>query len=445
MGDVWLATDTRAERPVALKFIKPHLLADPGFRARFLNEARTLGRLEHDRIVTLYSVLESSGHLALVLRFIDGRSLADRIDGEGALPLDAVLACARDILPALGFAHERGTIHRDIKSQNVLVDRQGRSFLTDFGIAVGDLAQRSTMTGVAIGTPHYMSPEQIQTPRALTAAGGGHRSDIYSFGVVLFEMLTGKLPFGGDSGLEDAYRIQHAHCVEQPPSPRAFNADVTTDVEAVVLRCLAKDPADRPESCTELLRQLEAAAAGTPVSIPVKPRAARAATVVEGATPAPEPLKPAPPRPPVQASRSRSVPKTVWLAIGAAAIVGAISMAVIGREDPPPAVSTTRPDPPREQEQTVKAAEPPVSQPPAQEPPPPVVQTSREIPRQPAPQAPAVNPRAERLFREANVLFKQGEYCTGKDKIDEALELDPQNRNYLKLQRDLTLGCNGVQ
>ena len=132
MGDVWMARDTHADRPVALKFIKPHLLDDPGFRTRFLNEARTLGRLEHDRVVTLYTVLDHDGHMALVLRFIDGESLAGRIDSRGPLPVDFVLACARDILPALGFAHERGVIHRDIKPQNILVDRQDRSFLYPF-------------------------------------------------------------------------------------------------------------------------------------------------------------------------------------------------------------------------------------------------------------------------------------------------------------------------
>ncbi len=432
MGDVWLATDTRAERPVALKFIKPHLLADPGFRTRFLNEAKTLGRLEHDRIVTLYNVVESDGHLALVLRFIDGVSLADRIDSGGALPLDVVLACARDVLPALGFAHEHGTIHRDIKSQNVLIDARGRAFLTDFGIAVGALAQRSTMTGFAIGTPHYMSPEQIQTPSALTAQKGGHRSDIYSFGIVLFEMLVGRVPFGGDSNADETFLVQHAHCTEQPPALRSINPNVPPAIEAVVLRCLAKSPDDRPQSCAELLQQLESAARPGAVA----ERAQRAATVFEGAKP---PVSvPQPPAPPLVPARQRGIaPKVAWLAIGAVVMVGGIGLALWNQAERPAAEETGR---------TVSPL--PEGTAPAQPPgrgtvaPPPASQTQVVAPT--VPSAPPVDRAAEDSFRRAQALAENGRWCEAQSAINDAVKRNPANPNYRELKEEIDVGCNST-
>ncbi len=286
MGEVWLARDKRADRFVALKFIKPHLLNDPGFRARFSHEAKTLGKLEHDRIVTLYAVLDEGEYLALVLRFIDGNSLADKIDAQGALALPFVLSCARDILPALGFAHENGIIHRDIKPPNILVDSRDRCFLMDFGIAVAEFAERGTMTGLAIGTPHYMSPEQIRTPREITIPLRGHRTDIYSFGVVLFEMLSGQVPFGQHSGVEDMFSIQSAHCNEPPPPLREINPTVPRAVEEVVMACLEKDPANRPQTCIELLGQLEAAALSGGQSVRAHPP-----TIVEPRKSALSPLR----------------------------------------------------------------------------------------------------------------------------------------------------------
>jgi serine/threonine-protein kinase len=260
MGDVWLAKEPLTGRDVALKFVKPHLLSDPSFHARFLNEARTLARLEHDRIVPLLRPIDADGHLALVLRYIEGESLAKRIDRHGALPLDVVIGYARDILPALGYAHEQGTIHRDIKPPNILIDRQNRAFLTDFGIAVTDVVERNTMLGFSVGSPHYMSPEQIRTPQDITAGPTGRLSDIYSVGVVLYEMLTGTVPFGAGLGQSDSYRVQHAHCVEAPPPLREKNASVPEAIERAVLACLAKLPSDRPQSCADVLRALEAAA-----------------------------------------------------------------------------------------------------------------------------------------------------------------------------------------
>lgn len=448
MGDVWLATDRKADRPVALKFIKPQLLADPNFRTRFLNEARTLGRLEHDRIVTLYNVLEADGHLALVLRYIPGRSLAGRIDEEGALPLDVVLACARDILPALGFAHTHGIIHRDIKPQNVLLDGKGRAFLTDFGIAVGDIAQRSTMTGFAVGTPHYMSPEQIQTPEEIAVERRGHRTDIYSFGVVLFEMLTGRVPFGADLGPTEIYRVQHAHCVEAPPSLRELNPQVPEPVEALVRACLAKAPDERPQSCEALLAELETAAAGRPAQTPT--RAARSATVFEGGgarqpAPAPDAKKPAPP--PVTPRRTSS--KTMWLGAGAAVIVALVSAAIWAQRDggpvsEPSPVETAKPEPdalvPQPPADRTRTA--PVPQRPSEtNPQPQIVATT------PAPGTPVAPDRSQetaaiaRLVAQARNLGSEEQWCLAKEKMDEAARIGALNASDRYFQEQASIAC----
>jgi eukaryotic-like serine/threonine-protein kinase len=438
MGDVWLATDTRAERSVALKFIKPHLLADQGFLTRFLNEAKTLGRLEHDRIVTLYNVVESDGHLALVLRFIDGVSLADRIDADGALPIDVVLACARDVLPALGFAHEQGTIHRDIKSQNVLIDRLGRAFLTDFGIAVGSLAQRNTMTGFAIGTPHYMSPEQIQTPSALTTQKGGHRSDIYSFGIVLFEMLTGRVPFGGDSNSDETFLVQHAHCTTPPPELRSINPNVPPAIEAVVLRCLAKSPDDRPQSCADLLQELEIAA--RPGAVP--DRARRAATVFEGPQ-APAPPPPPQPPPPAPARARGLSAKVAWLAVGVVVMVGGVGFAIWNQTEPPASEEAER------SSSSKNADTAPLGGTGSSPPPAPDSTTSRggaspSAGPPPVSPTPPVDRAADQSFRRAQTLAQSGQWCEAQSAINDAVKRNPNNPDYVELKQEIDVGCNSA-
>ena len=483
MGEVWMASDLKADRGVALKFIKPHYLDDPQSRTRFLNEARTLGRLEHDRIVSLYNVVEADDQLALVLRFIDGVALSARIDSEGPLPLDFVLSSARDILPALGFAHEQGVIHRDIKSQNILLDRQNRSFLTDFGIALGDFIERGTVTGFSTGTPHYMSPEQIKTPRLLTPQTGGARTDIYSYGVVLYEMLTGRVPFCAESGAEDVYSVQNAHCVSPVPPLRDVNPAVPAKVEAAVLRCLAKDPDDRPQTCKEVLEELEASVQGA---------AHHAPTRVERRA-APQTAAPVVVRPPV-AQPSRGVPKVAWLGLGAILIVGGISYAIMsggGKVVTPPTgpsgatgsseptgtggiTGSTGPSLPPGPGPSGPASPAPkknVPDPNAVEAEksylravdfsqrqmfcegvPAIDDAVRRVPGEPkylALQGP-LNQKckdrqaAEVKSKEAEDQFTAGNYCEGKGAIDKAIELDPstpKNPKYIALQQRLARGC----
>jgi serine/threonine protein kinase len=285
MGEVWQALDMPADRLVALKFIRPELLNNRQVRTRFANEAKTLGKLEQDRIVPLYAVVEEGDMLAFALRYIDGQSLADRIDAQGPQSEKFALIFSRDILGALGYAHEHDVIHRDIKPQNILVTKQDQCFLTDFGIAVAAFLERATLGPIAIGTPHYMSPEQILRPSEVTIPNRGQRSDIYSFGVVLFELLTGQVPFGQDTNPDEIYVVQQAHCQQQPPAPRTVHDAVSPAMEDIVLWCLEKDPDRRPQTCAELLTEIERAIS-QPASQPSASRRVGTATIVESFTPA---------------------------------------------------------------------------------------------------------------------------------------------------------------
>jgi serine/threonine-protein kinase len=235
------------------------------------------------------------------------------------------------------MAHEHGIVHRDIKPQNILIDARDRFFLSDFGIAVTEFAGRGTAEGTSLGTLHYMSPEQIEDPRRLDPHRGGHRSDIYSFGVVLFEMLTGRLPFGDRGGKGDSFaRIAMMHCTALPPGLRQFNPNLDEALEKVVLECMDKNPDNRPQSCTELLQRLEAAMAGGqhppayPETILEAGRGTPAATVVSTRPGAP--AKPAATRPTV---RKRG--KMLWLGTGACLIAGALAYGLLsGNRQPQP-------------------------------------------------------------------------------------------------------------
>ncbi|MBK7876854.1 MAG: serine/threonine protein kinase [Planctomycetes bacterium] len=247
MGAVYRATHPRLARTVAIKLLRADLARSPDFAERFLREARALARLAHPSIVALHDAGEREGRLYLVMEHVDGANLR-RLLRDGRLAPARALALARDLCCALEFAHAAGVIHRDLKPENVLVDAQGRVKLADFGLAKlpSDDAPALTGTGDAMGTPHYMAPEQLERPRAVDA-----RADLYALGVVLYEMLTGVLPLGR----------------YEPPSRRA---EVELDVDLVVERALARDPerryADAGAMRAELERALEALATPTTAS-----------------------------------------------------------------------------------------------------------------------------------------------------------------------------------
>src|SRR3954469_9131006 len=243
MGVVYLANDTRLDRQVAIKTLPPHLANDPVVRERFLREARTAGGLSHQHIVPIHRADELGGHVFFVMGYVDGESLAQRIRERGRLaPLEVVQQLA-DVADALGYAHHRGVIHRDVKAENILLDATtGRAMVTDFGIARLAEAAPLTSTGQVLGTVYYTSPEQV-TGEAVDA-----RSDIYSLGVVGYLALSGRFPF--DAELASAVMVSH---VTKPPPPlHSVAPHVPRVLTDLVDRCLAKDPADRVQDCDEL-------------------------------------------------------------------------------------------------------------------------------------------------------------------------------------------------
>jgi serine/threonine-protein kinase len=249
-GEVWRARHQYLGNTVAIKAIHRHISQDSAFRARFLEEASVMAQLEHPHIVSVHNFFFLDGVPYLVMTYIEGGSLADLLQRHGRLPLDEVLAITRGIFEALNFAHSRGVIHRDVKPSNILVRPDKHAYLVDFGIALVMGKQRHTRFGTHIGTPEYMSPEQIRPN------GIDHRTDVYSFGCVLYEMLTGRPPFGSQDAGQPEYDIMSDHLYKQPPSLREINHEVDEHIESVVLRALAKDPDQRYGGCQDFAQDL---------------------------------------------------------------------------------------------------------------------------------------------------------------------------------------------
>jgi serine/threonine protein kinase len=258
MGVVYRALDERLRRHVALKVLPPAFTADPARRLRFEREARAAAAVTHASIATVYEVGESEGRVFIAMELVDGASLASRIAGV-PLPIAAAVRIARDIARGLAKAHERAVVHRDLKPDNVMITEEGEVKILDFGLArldepatVGDgqdvTAAAMTMPGQIMGTPGYMSPEQA-AGKATDA-----RTDLFSLGVVLYEMVTGARPFAGDSAMD----VIIALCRDEPAAPSTINPEVTPELERVIARCMAKRPADRYPSARELLADLDA-------------------------------------------------------------------------------------------------------------------------------------------------------------------------------------------
>lgn len=254
MGMVYRAQDIRHERRVALKVLRPEIAATVGTE-RFLREIRIEAQLNHPHILPVYDSGEVGGLLFCVMPFIEGESLRERLDREGPLPCDEALRICREIADALFFAHARNLIHRDVKPANILLEA-GHAVLADFGLAkalsaAGD--QGLTRAGFAVGTPAYASPEQTAGNERVDG-----RSDLYSLGCVLYEMLAGQPPFVGPT----ADSVVRQHMTQAPPSVRVMRTSVPEAVEEILDRLLAKSPADRFGSAEELIRALDAAISG---------------------------------------------------------------------------------------------------------------------------------------------------------------------------------------
>ncbi len=285
MASVYLAEDLRLGRRVAVKILHEQFASDPSFVARFEGEGRMAAALSHPNIVQIYDVGHDNDRRYIVMEYVEGETLKDTVARQGALPVPRALAVIGGVLSALEFAHAHNLIHRDIKAQNILLTRDGAVKVTDFGIARevgGGAAPTLTATGMIIGTAQYFSPEQAQG-RPATA-----QSDVYSAGVVLYEMLTGRLPFEGDNPF--AVAMQQINGV--PPRPTSLNAAIPPAVEAVVLRALAKDPVARFASARDMKAAVDGALGGSNEPTRVS-RASTAPTVVARPTTPPSVPRPA--------------------------------------------------------------------------------------------------------------------------------------------------------
>ena len=245
MGVVYAATDEVLGRRVALKELPLGLARDPAFVVRFRQEARALARLTHSNIIQVYDLIDEADRLWMAIELVEGSDLASVLARHGKMNAHATAALAVQIADGLGYAHEHGVIHRDVKPSNVLLTAAGDAKIADFGIAKLTESSTHTLTGEVFGTPRYMSPEQA------TGSAVGPQSDIYSLGVLLFEMLTGAPPFVGEP-----LHVLSQHVSQQPPSFRGTAADVSAELESVVLRMLAKEPSERPRGMRQIVVEL---------------------------------------------------------------------------------------------------------------------------------------------------------------------------------------------
>ncbi|MBF6300356.1 Stk1 family PASTA domain-containing Ser/Thr kinase [Nocardia amamiensis] len=252
MSMVFRGVDTRLDRPVAIKVMDPKFAGDPQFLSRFEFEARAVAKLKHPSLVAVYDQGVDGDHPFLIMELVEGGTLRELLRERGPMPPHAVRAVAEPVLAAIGVAHAAGLVHRDIKPENVLISDAGEVKIADFGLVRAVAAANTTSASVILGTAAYLSPEQV------TSGTADSRSDVYSFGLLIFEMLTGRVPFTGDTALSVAYqRIEN-----DVPSPSGFISGVPPEFDEFVAKATAREPAHRFADATEMaaaLRQLAAA------------------------------------------------------------------------------------------------------------------------------------------------------------------------------------------
>src|SRR5436190_6852633 len=310
MARVYRGRDLRLNRQVAIKVLHSHYASDTNFLQRFHHEAQAAANLRHPNIVDVYDVGQDADTHYIVMEYVAGSDLKALLMRNGALPVEQAVYVGECVANGLDAAHRIGMVHRDIKPQNIIVGEQGQVKITDFGIAKSSLSTALTETGVTFGTADYISPEQA---RGLPATP---RSDIYSLGVTLYETLTNRLPFSGDSSI--AVAMQHVSA--DPPPPRMYNPRIPPQLESLVLRALSKDPDGRPTTARDFARQLgsyrdigdQATVVGPASARPPQPPIARPAQPVAR----PISAGPASPRPVLPPVRSQAPPDNRGMGFG---------------------------------------------------------------------------------------------------------------------------------
>jgi len=246
MGIVYLAEDTKLERQVAIKFLPSHISSNSDERKRFEIEAKTAAALNHINIATIHAIEEVNDEMFIVMEYIDGQELKEKIS-KGTVTIDQTIKIATQMAEGIQEAHSKGIVHRDIKSSNIMITEKGQIKIMDFGLAKVGAGIQLTKEHSTLGTAPYMSPEQIRGDEV------DQRTDIWSFGVVIYEMLTGELPFKGDYEQAVIYSILN----ESPASPKEIRPDIPSELKDIIIKALVKDRHERYKSVIELIDDLQ--------------------------------------------------------------------------------------------------------------------------------------------------------------------------------------------
>lgn len=351
MAAVYRAYQPSVDRYVALKVLPQSFATDPQFAQRFEREAKVLAKLQHPNILPIHDYGQADGYPYIVMPVVEGGELSDLMHGD-KLPLAEVVRIISQVGDALDYAHTEGVVHRDIKPSNILLDQRGNCLLTDFGLAkiVSNVANKLTSSGFVVGTPSYIAPEQGMGDPA------DGRSDIYALGVVLYELMTGQVPFQAETPI--AVVMKHIH--DPLLSPREFRADIPEAIEQVILKALAKDPQDRYSTAGEMVKAIQAAVDkgdALPASSPIQQ------TDIRQVKPPPSSSSKANPASPSTASGS-----IMWwsgaglIAVVLLALLGFGSWLFLDRQQPEAAAPPAAPP--------TEAVQPPTETPPQEELPP---------------------------------------------------------------------------